>query len=308
MENTGPGNNKNNSPIARLRRRPAILIALLLAGQPADAACDGEFICVRADDRDDAVRLLAENLSEFPLTYTLRVKTKDLAVDGRRTVTATLGPGEEAVALTLRRPRAGVGGYRYWYDWTVGDRNAAHDDDHVYRLPYASGKTYYVLQGYGSRFSHTGLEQFAIDFYMPEGTPVHAARSGVVARLEESNSIGCWEDGCGRYANYVVVLHDDGTTGEYYHLKKDGALVEVGQRVFAGQKIALSGNTGHTTVPHLHFAVYRAVEWGNTQSIPVRFATAGGIIDRPRRGARYQAAPIRHASNERYGRPERYGN
>ena len=59
-----------------------------------------------------------------------------------------------------------------------------------------------------------------------------------------------------------------------------------------GQKIALSGNTGHTTIPPLHFAVYRAVDWGNTQSVPVRFLSADGIIDRPRRGGRSQATSL----------------
>ena len=54
-------------------------------------------------------------------------------------------------------------------------------------------------------------------------------------------------------------------------------------------RIGLSGNTGHTTMPHLHFAVYRATEWGNTQSIPVRFNSADGVVMRPRHGARYQA-------------------
>ena len=65
--------------------------------------------------------------------------------------------------------------------------------------------------------------------------------------------------------------------------------VEVGDSVSQGQLIGYSGNTGHTTMPHLHFAVYRATEWGNTQSIPIRFRSADGIIDRPRRGARYGA-------------------
>ena len=96
-------------------------------------------------------------------------------------------------------------------------------------------------------------------------------------------------DGCGKYANFIVVLHDDGTTGEYYHVQQNGVLVEPGDRVEAGQMIGLSGNTGHTTVPHLHFAVYRAAEWGRTQSVPVRFASTDGTIDRPRRGARYPA-------------------
>jgi murein DD-endopeptidase MepM/ murein hydrolase activator NlpD len=124
---------------------------------------------------------------------------------------------------------------------------------------------------------------------MSIGTAVHAARAGVVARVEESHAKGCWEDGCGKFANFIVILHSDGTTGEYFHLQENGALVSAGDRVAQGQKIAHSGNTGHTTMPHLHFAVYRATDWGNTQSIPVRFQGVDGTITRPRRGGRYQA-------------------
>jgi len=289
-------------------RPPGLVVPLTLvtfglsiaAVAQADGDCDGDAICFNEESTDDGYRLRARNLTDFPVTYTVRVRTRNLTPDGPRKVTKTLAPRESNVAIRLHRTISDQPSrYRYSFDWTIGDREAVHDDDHVYRLPYASGKSYRVIQGFGSRFSHTGTEQYAVDFRMHEGTPVHAARSGVVARLEESNSIGCWEDGCGRHANYVVVLHDDGTTGEYYHLLQDGALVEVGERVVAGQKIALSGNTGHTTIPHLHFAVYRAVEWGNTQSVPIRFVSADGIIEQPRRGGRYQATPIRRASNDR---------
>ncbi len=94
-----------------------------------------------------------------------------------------------------------------------------------------------------------------------------------------------------------MVLHEDGTTGEYYHLQQKGALVDVGDRVVAGQQIGLSGNTGHTTMPHLHFAVYRATEWGNTQSIPVRFLSSAGVVHSPRRGGHYQAVINQQAHN-----------
>jgi murein DD-endopeptidase MepM/ murein hydrolase activator NlpD len=241
-------------------------------------------------DQGGNVELRAKNLRDYPITYTLRIHTRDLLVDGPRTVTRTLAPQQSAQVMTLSQKRDGENGqYDYTFDWTIGNKDAIHDDGHVYSFPYTTGKSYRVLQGYGSRFSHTGLEEFAIDFDMPIGTPVHAARAGVVARVVESHSKGCWEDGCGRYANFIVILHSDGTTGEYYHLNKNGSLVDVGDSVSQGQKIAYSGNTGHTTMPHLHFAVYRAVSWGDTQSIPVRFESADGIIDRPRRGRRYQA-------------------
>lgn len=287
-----------------LRPTPALCLALLSlpCASPAWAEgntnCDEDVICIHEERSDDEIRLMAENRSEFPLTYTIRVRTRDLDMRGPSKITRTLPAGKTELAVTMQPAgKSGGGRYRYNYDWTVGDQNAVHDNDHMYWLPYEQGKSYRVIQSFGSRFSHTGLEQYAIDFRMPEGTPVHAARGGVVARVEEQHSIGCWEDGCGRFANYVVVLHDDGTTGEYYHLQKDGALVEVGDRVRAGQHIAMSGNTGHTTIPHLHFAVYRAVDWGNTQSVPVRFISADGVIDRPRRGGRYRAAPGAQVSN-----------
>jgi murein DD-endopeptidase MepM/ murein hydrolase activator NlpD len=256
----------------------------------AAAECTEEWLGVDEVREGGNIELRATNLREFPITFTLRVRTSGLSADGPTTVTQTLQGEQTQTIMVLRESHKDrAGRYRVSCEWTVGKMNARHDDDQLYLFPYAKDKSYRILQGYGSRFSHRGLEQFALDFKMDEGTPVHAARDGIVARIEESNSIGCWEDGCGKYANYIVILHDDGTTGEYYHLQKDGALVEVGQTVRAGEKIALSGNTGHTTMPHLHFAVYRAASWGNTQSIPVRYLSNDGIVHTPRRGGRYRA-------------------
>ena len=265
-------------------------IALLGIANSSSADCKDDWICIDAVNQGNNVALHARNIGDYPITYTLSIHTRHLHVDGPDTITRTLAPGqsEQVMSLTSTDDQQN-GDYHYSYEWTIGDKDAVHDDDHLYSLPYAVGKSYRVLQGYGSRFSHTGLEEFAIDLDMPIGTPVHAARDGVVARIIESNAKGCWEDGCGAYANYVIILHSDGTTGEYFHLQLNGALVEVGEAVSQGQLIGYSGNTGHTTMPHLHFAVYRAATGGNTQSIPVRFRGADGIISRPRRGGRYQA-------------------
>ena len=186
---------------------------------------------------------------------------------------------ELAVIPANRRPSR--------HDWNVGMLNADHDDHYAYRLPYGSGVSYPVLQGYGSRLSHRGPEFFTVDFAMPEGTPIHAAREGIVALTEETHSEGCWAERCGRLANYVVILHADGTTGEYFHLKRNGVLVNPGDAVRAGQLIAMSGNTGLTTTPHLHFGVYGARSQGQTQSIGVQFLTRGGVVRELRPGARH---------------------
>ena len=267
-----------------------LFLAFCLSPGPAHADCKEDWICIDEIHADGNIELRARNLRNFPITYTLSVHTRNFAVPGPNTVTRTLGPGESAQVMVLdHRDGGGKDYYQYNYEWTIGSIDARHDDKQLYALPYAINRSYRVLQGYGSRFSHRGHEEFAVDFDMPQGTPIHAARSGTVARVEEQHSKGCWDTGCGKYANYIVVLHDDDTTGEYYHLQQNGALVKPGDKVTRGQQIGLSGNTGHTTMAHLHFAVYRAIDWGRTQSIAVRFQSADGIINRPRRGARYQA-------------------
>ncbi|NNF67780.1 MAG: M23 family metallopeptidase, partial [Gammaproteobacteria bacterium] len=231
-------------------------------------SCSEDWVCLRPVDlADGSTDFMAENLREVPVTLSLRVRSRNLYSDNENPITVVLPPGRTSLVTRMKKRVPGKSAwYRYNYDWTVGDLNAVHNDEIIYRLPYQSGKRYGVLQGYGSRFSHTGLEHYTIDFNMPVGTPVHAARGGLVARVVEKNDKGCWDDECIAHANYVVILHDDGTTGEYYHLKKNGALVDEGERVSQGQLIALSGNTGHTTMPHLHFGVYRASSWGATQS------------------------------------------
>jgi murein DD-endopeptidase MepM/ murein hydrolase activator NlpD len=73
-------------------------------------------------------------------------------------------------------------------------------------------------------------------------------------------------------ANFVRVLHDDGSMGMYAHLEYYGVGVKVGQRVAAGDLLGLSGNTGYSTGPHLHFAVL--VNDG-TQEVSVPFDMDG---------------------------------
>jgi murein DD-endopeptidase MepM/ murein hydrolase activator NlpD len=257
-----------------------------LAGGNVDAKCIDDWLSVDQVRDGEQVALLATNLQDFPITYSVRVRSDSLT-DGRRRVRGTLNGQQSERLLLLAGPAEAS--LRISCSWTIGDQEAAHDDDHLYRLPYAEGASYRVLQGFGSRFSHRGIEQYAVDFKMPVGTAVHAARGGIVARVVESNDKGCWEDGCGEFANFIVVMHSDGTTGEYYHLQKDGALVEVGDSVVAGQKIGLSGNTGHTALPHLHFAVYRATRGALPQSVPISFTSANGVIYSPRQGHHYMA-------------------
>ena len=274
-----------------MSRRLALVLLFGLSIPSAASDCSLGWVCVAPQPADGRVEFVATNLQPWPLTVSLRVDTGSMELDPAAEVTRSLDGDERQVLVVLAH--AGANGtkerdYRYEFDWTVGRMDADHDDDHVYQLPFASGESYRVLQGYGAGFSHTGLERWTVDFDMPVGTPVHAARGGVVVRVQERHDRSCWEPGCGRYANFVVVLHEDMTTGEYYHLMHRGAAVTVGQQVEAGALIGYSGDTGKSTMPHLHFGVYRASDWGRTQSLPVRFDTAAGLVAQPRSGHRYR--------------------
>jgi len=148
-----------------------------------------------------------------------------------------------------------------------------YDSTYDYDLPYRQGSGHLVYQGYNGSFSHQG--QYALDFIMPEGTEILAAREGVVVKVEQSNSQGCPQESCKQYGNYIQIYHTDGTFAEYIHLKKDGATVRPGDHVNKGDLIGYSGNTGWTSGPHLHFDCYLA-GWESRKTIMTKFRTGDG--------------------------------
>jgi murein DD-endopeptidase MepM/ murein hydrolase activator NlpD len=111
---------------------------------------------------------------------------------------------------------------------------------------------------------------------MKRGTKIYAARDGVVVRVKEDGDRGGWGKKYRPYGNNIVIQHPDGSRAGYWHLQKDGALVNVGDTVHKDQLIGLSGKTGYAFQPHLHFIVWISSD-GNWQQIPTRFATSKGI-------------------------------
>jgi murein DD-endopeptidase MepM/ murein hydrolase activator NlpD len=145
----------------------------------------------------------------------------------------------------------------------------ADHEDSPFILPYPVGETYVCRQGYvGGVNHHSEIFKYAVDFDMPIGSLVTAARDGVVEFIEESFEDGDFAVG---KDNLVVLGHDDGTHSRYVHLTKAGALVEVGQVVFQGDPVGWSGNSGQSRSPHLHFDVTRGDGTRDSQTIPVCF-------------------------------------
>ncbi|WP_081605772.1 M23 family metallopeptidase [Rhodopirellula europaea] len=145
-----------------------------------------------------------------------------------------------------------------------------HDASHVYELPFEKDARYRCCQTYGGTRSHHGDSHFSVDFWMPIGSVICAARSGCVVRSLDTNELPT--DGC----NSIRICHDDFSVACYAHIRLNGALVSDGEWVDVGQPIALSGNTGCSGRPHLHFHVQTAYD---KTRIPTLFRTSIGVLD-----------------------------
>ena len=128
-----------------------------------------------------------------------------------------------------------------------------------------------IDQGFEGSFSHHDAQnRYALDFAADVGTPVHAARAGIVMQAEAGfRRSGSRDARDAQRANFIRILHDDGSMALYGHLAVDGVQVQLGQQVAQGERIGRSGNTGYSTAPHLHFVV-QVNRGGTLVSIPFR--------------------------------------
>ena len=129
---------------------------------------------------------------------------------------------------------------------------------------------------------------------MPVRTLVHAARGGVVISIEERFTDGNSDPDD---ENRIFVQHSDGTVARYYHLTRWGAAVKLGQTVAQGEVIGLSGNTGGSVAPSLHFDVVRQScgdeYFGpNCETVPVTFRNTRPHPNGLQEAERYHAEPF----------------
>lgn len=140
------------------------------------------------------------------------------------------------------------------------------------KLPFPAGQSYSVIQGNSESFTHTGFNKYAWDFALPQNTPVCAAAAGRVVRVKQDSTRGGPSDEHLHDGNAVIIDHGNGLFTHYLHLAPHSARVVEGQLVAGGEVIALSGNTGYSTTPHLHFHVQDSTG----RSLPARFEDVPG--------------------------------
>lgn len=272
----GPALQRMSPPDPHARMRACFKRALLLAGclLCAAAVAADDDVGLRLETGDGGYLAWADNRLAGPVEVMLRAGgagwTAEPALPARATVPAH---GSVLVARLHRSGNAYGKSPGLWLDTVPGSVNAA-PRDYEYLFPLRTHDLR-VEQGWGGTYSHDDPEnRRAVDFAAAIGTVVVAARDGVVMQLEQqAGASGAHAD----EANFVRILHDDGSMAVYAHLQAGGALVRPGQRVRRGQPIALSGNSGNSSGPHLHFAVQ--VNRGmRLESVPFRMFGDRGIL------------------------------
>jgi murein DD-endopeptidase MepM/ murein hydrolase activator NlpD len=212
---------------------------------------------------DTAQEVVARNNGPAPIWVRVNVKdAENLIADRPWPIAAVVPAGEQITLVTLRAANP-ARAFRFGLvtAFSLGDPTAQHDRAARYRMPYADGLSFPISQAPGTRpTTHTTLGSAnAVDFTMPSGTPIVAARAGIVVDIDLSHTNGGQDTALMDKANVVQLLHPDGTLGLYAHLKPGTPLVTMGQRVRLGEQIGWSGNTGFSSGPHLHFAVLKNV-------------------------------------------------
>jgi len=155
-------------------------------------------------------------------------------------------------------------------------------------LPFRGGP-FVISQAFMGEASHKQNREshFAVDIPMPDGTSIVAAKPGIVMEVERNFSRSGWSEEYADEANYVRILHGDGTMSVYAHLAPDRVEVVPGQNVAQGQLLGYSGSTGYASGPHLHF-VLQVNQGRQLVSVPFQFR---GFDTVPQVGDRLEHRP-----------------
>jgi murein DD-endopeptidase MepM/ murein hydrolase activator NlpD len=149
------------------------------------------------------------------------------------------------------------------------------DEEFTYGVPFGGTEPRELVQGFDGPETHLASMRYSLDFAMPEGTPVLAARGGTVLLVQDGFTRGGTDPEFLERSNLVVIAHSDGSMASYGHLRR-GLRVQRGQQVAEGALLGLSGATGFAGQPHLHFHVGNRMLGEPGRTIPTKMRDARG--------------------------------
>jgi murein DD-endopeptidase MepM/ murein hydrolase activator NlpD len=247
------------------------------------AAVSAPRITVVPRNGENGIVLVAVNECRCPVEFGVRA-----GQDESRFGRAVVPPQSEQALLEVPAP-SGTGRLPFDFGYVIGEPGAVHAPSRPYRAPFALARSFDITQAAPTQATHKDpASHQAVDIAMPVGTSIHAAREGLVINVAHGHYRGGTTSDVRDQANFVQVLHDDGTSAIYAHLQLDTVRVRPGQRVQRGEYIANSGNTGYSSGPHLHFVVLRNAGM-RSESVPVTFEGMAGSAVTPRTGAKLTA-------------------
>lgn len=216
----------------------------------------GEITEMNIVDRTNGWDVYARNMLQGPIELSLSFdKSNAVIAKPRLPLRRVLNPRERVLLASI--DATGSNAYLSLKMESVPGNSLAVPKDIMYQLPIDKNAALRIAQGFNGRRTHTDEQnRFAVDFSMPVGTPILAARGGIVMQTSgDFDRAGVNKEKYATRANIVRIVHEDGSMAVYAHLKQNGIMVREGQRVSVGQLIAYSGNTGYSTGPHLHFCL-----------------------------------------------------
>ena len=285
-----PNSASTSTELADLDRgvviRPFLLLLLLAACAPAtpgqstrDLANCAWRVCVTSLNTPSGRAYRAVNGEPAPTTVVLTFSSPGNLLPGGDLPIERVVPAESSLILVRLRRIVQNESIRARVTMAIdlGSSTTVPDADHPYAIPFGGDSRAELIQGFDGVDSHSASMRYSLDFAMPEGTPVLAARAGTVLYMQDGFTVGGADPDLLEQANLVVVAHSDGTMASYGHLRR-GIPVSIGDTVGVGDVLGWSGATGFAGQPHLHFHVGKRLLGTPGRTIPIKLRGQDGDL------------------------------